>query len=147
MNTESTEPQELGSDQVAPGTPTYLYMLHSKGRAVLVNVPGHFTTEQWEDLQVRFCISAGLRWSQEHVDCYQLDETQRHGDVYWTSGLAGMQGAWFTLLPLPSATNRDLMQLKSNLRRDRDVVGLTVVRPKRWIQLRPAPVDTTVQTP
>jgi hypothetical protein len=123
--------------------PVFLYLLYSHGVGALVNVPRDLSADNWGRMQDFFCQCARVPRPHKggYVECYHLYENQRMGDVYWVEELASSQGMRFTLLPLATATNKEVMQVKSNLRHNRDVVGLSILRVKRWIQFPPVRGD------
>lgn len=141
MNPETPQAPTIG---IAPEAAlAFLYLLHSRGYGALVNVPRGLSSEAWGNMQDFFCQCARVPRIVKGgaVDCYHLYEDQRFGDVYWTEELVNSQGMRFTLIPLVTATNQDLMQVRSNIRHNRDVVGMSIVRVKRWIQFPPSQAD------
>lgn len=106
------------------------YLLHYNGRGAIIDVPRSITWQQWGQLQKAFVKAAGgdpedrfawcdsiTLWSHCNVEGVSFDEE-----------LAGSAGASFRLHKLPDTTEEQIEAAKRKLRRERDVVRMSVLR-------------------
>lgn len=114
---------------------TYLIHHNSKGR--IVEMDSEKRSEDYGKLQEDFAKDAGK--DPRKADNYQfadmicLHEDYKAENVYYDYDLVSHNGAHFTLISLPDTTAEQLEAAKKQIRRDHDVVGMSVVHIKELI--------------
>ena len=121
------------------------FLLHYGARGTFVQMRREDTSQYYGLAQRAFAMVAGAPVAggvvQDHADMFRLHPDQKVQGVFYEEGLAGSRGACFRLLQLPDTTPEQLARAKSQLRRERDVVGLSVLRIKRLVSFPMPPRD------
>lgn len=108
------------------------YLLHYKGLGAIVTMLDSDDSEYYGKVQNAFCGND----PDAYVDMIPLwpNHVTPNGVPYdW--GLAGPQGAWYTLIQYPDITTKELVEAKRYIRRSFDCVNLRVLRIKRMVLL------------
>jgi hypothetical protein len=87
------------------------------------------------------------------AEFFELNESQKVHGVYYREELAGPGGASFQLLKLPDTSAGQIERAERQLRTERDVVRLSVLRIEKLIEFKPPPPEgvkaytTTITVP
>jgi len=109
-----------------------IYLIHFNGKGRIIEMQPTDTSEIYGQIQARFAKTAGGS-ENDYADMIRLYDDQIEYGVYYDWGLAGCHGAWFTLIAFPNTTKEQIKDAKTKIRRDRDVVSMTVLRIKKMI--------------
>jgi len=106
------------------------YLIHYNGVGRLIELSTRETTsEQFGEMQRSFADEVGRKerdWP--YADMVRLYPDQIKEGVFYSWGLAGPGGAWFDFLVLPDTTQDQLAKAEANIKRDQDVVSMSVTR-------------------
>jgi hypothetical protein len=94
-----------------------------------VGTPGTYYCKVYEAFED---LVRGRRRKQLWTSMFHMDEKEKVAGVYYEYDLC-YHGGMFALLKLPETTDGMVLDAKNILRRDRDVVSLSVVRIKKLI--------------
>lgn len=108
---------------------TYIFAVAPK--FAVVEVPENASASDWTENLLRF--SRLCRREGAWVLTVHLNPVNRAACVYFTYGLAP-GGACFTLVAMPGVTAEMLKGAKQQLRRERDVVSITVLRVTKTVE-------------
>ena len=116
---------------------TYLIHWRDKGRIVKVDVSAT-TSDDFGKMQERFATEAnnGKRPAKDwdrHASMSRLRPCDSVNGIPYEWGLAGPEGAWFTLIALPGTTVAEIDAAKRELRATRDVVRVRTLKIKQMI--------------
>lgn len=86
---------------------------------------GQLTSEDYASLYKQFADQQRLNPADVSLETLHSDQSRGH--IYWTESVA-LGGCRFTLLALPMATESQIAELRTEIKRARDVVSLTTIR-------------------
>lgn len=110
------------------------YLLECEGVAAYVEMERGDSSEYYGAVQNAFQAAAGRAHDKfAFVAMIRMDNPETVCGVPYSWGLASADGAWFELLASPDTNPVRIAQAKEKLRRDQDVVSLSVRRIERLI--------------
>lgn len=122
------------------------YLLECNGVGGFVTMERGDSSDYYGAVQRAFQDQAGAAEDRfAFVAMIRMDNPEIVCGVPYTWGLASSAGAWFELLALPGTDRARIERAKAKLRRDQDVVSLSVRRIKRLIEFC-APARVLLQT-
>ena len=126
-------------------TPIFPSLLSYGGRGTIVQMRRDDTWWYYGLVQRAFAMVAGAPVVggvvEDHAEMFSLHPDQKVQGVSYEEGSAGPRGAYFRLLQLPDITPEQVARAKAQLRRERDVVGVSVLRIKRMVPFPMPPRD------
>jgi len=114
-----------------------MYLIYtSNGIGAFVDVPPGLSSDGYGELQERFVKKHNPRDKYErYAEMVRLWPDHRTANgVYYDWGLAGPDGAWYTVIKTPDITTEQVKEAKRQIRRDGDVVTMSVLRIKRLVE-------------
>ena len=103
-------------------------------KAAVVDIPPNYSTDDWAKALDAFAVRCKKK---DHIPAvHTLYEDQRHFGVYYSWGLANINGAWFIIHPMPDTDPEDVKRCVSKLRNEQDVVRLHVRPVKQWVEFK-----------
>lgn len=114
-------------------------LLYYKGKARLIEPDPTWTADYWGNLEEHFADLA--RNGRKAKNLYEqfasviplYPENITPNGIRYDWGLAGPEGAWFTLIRFPTDTDEEIKEAKDHLRSSRDVVRMNTLRIKKLI--------------
>lgn len=114
------------------------------GKGAIVQIPRGFNAKEWCEAQVAFGRACKARHPDNTwVEMRTLYPDQCISGVYYSEVLAGAQGMNFELLKFPETQEEDLKKCRARLKRDRDVVTISILRVDQWIDFEIKKDETT----
>ena len=112
------------------------YLLNCEGVGALIDMPRDKPSEYWGAVQKAFIKASGHDPEDRFAWCDMIHLWPDHnvGGVTYDWELAGSSGASFRLHRLPDHTDEQIDAAKAKLRRERDVVRMSVLRVKKLIE-------------
>jgi len=107
------------------------YLIHCNGKGRMIDMLSTDHSDKYGEVQREFAATAGGEWLDCEMEKLHADQVV-HG-VSYTWGLAGPDGAWYMLIATPDTTAIQIRKAKAQLRSDRDVVKMSLLRIKAWI--------------
>ncbi len=106
------------------------YLIHYQGKGRFVELSTRSTTwEQFGQIQREFANIAGrTEDGGPYADMIRLASDQCVFGVFYTWELAGPGGASVELIRLPDTTMEQLQEAAAKIRRDQDVIWMSVTR-------------------
>ena len=111
------------------------YLLHYNGLGRIVTIePSQTSSEEYGNIQRNFLADAGgAKQEWDWPDMITLYPHARVGNVFYDEELAGSSGASFRILAMPTDSAEDIELAKQKLRRDRDVVRMSIIHVTAFI--------------
>ena len=124
------------------------HFLCCRGRAVILDIPAGFSTDDWSGLYDRFRLAAfrGRPDPDEFIHCHQIYPERRFENVAWHEELAGSSGMAFELFPAGPHLPVDTTKCAGMLKSSRDVVCIRIIQVTEWIHYFPATLPKTKLT-
>jgi hypothetical protein len=104
------------------------YLIHYKGKGRFIEVDPQASSDDYGKLQADFAREAGANEPEEFADMVRIWPDQQTYGIRYDWGLAGPDGAWFCLYPMPATSKETIERAKAHLRATQDVVSLHVTR-------------------
>lgn len=113
-----------------------VYLMICNHRAAFMSLPLGLSGEGWDQVYTKFRKACAV--SDRHPELSVLAHMyvgaeKGYAGITFSSYLASADGAWFEIYALPHHSNDDVRKLKAELRGNRDVVGMRVIRVKEWL--------------
>jgi hypothetical protein len=103
-------------------------------KAAIVDIPPNYSAADWDKAFDDFATRCKKKG---HIPAvHTLYEDQKHYGVYYSWGLANIDGAWFIVHPLPDTDPEDVKRCVSKIRNEQDVVRLHVRPVKQWVEFK-----------
>lgn len=113
-----------------------LVMFIQGRRAALAHIPRDTSSEEWGRLQIAFAESCSSRRTEaDFVFCVSLSQDQVFEGVYYSWDLAGPDGATFEIYRMPHHSDADVNKCRSHIKKNRDVVRMSVCTISEWLPL------------
>lgn len=109
------------------------HLLHCEGVGALIDMPKDKPSSYWGDVQDSFVCRCGRDPTVTWVDMIHLYPEHVAAGVTYDWELAGHGGASFRLHRMPEHTPKQIEAAQEYLRRERDVVRMSVLRIKKLI--------------
>lgn len=122
------------------------HLIHWNDKAAIIEKTDFWSSAYWGEVQRKFALAAGAKDKDGPRFLDYATMTSLYPDcvvegVYYTWELAGAAGASFQLFKLPDVTAEQLDRAKAHLRRERDVVRMSVVRITKMVQFELPPMN------
>lgn len=107
--------------------------MHCNGYGAVIDMPKDKPSEYWGEVQDSFIQACGYDPTVTWVDMVHLYPEHAVEGVTYDWELAGPSGASFRLHRMPDHTPEQIDKAKATLRRERDVVRMSVLHIKKII--------------
>lgn len=112
------------------------YLLHCSGIGAIIEMPRDKPSEYWGEVQDSFISRCGYDPTVTWCDMVRLYPDHVIEGVTYDWELAGPAGASYRLHRMPDHTQEQIDAAKAKIRRDQDVVRMSVLRIKKLIEFK-----------